>query len=183
MDDFSRGWITTTYPVNDLARWTYFKMRMNEKDFEIEWTIEERSKSIDVMDLTLALNNNCITSTLYEKPSNLHLYIPLNSAHPPGFLTGLVMGMSHRIHSLCPDPSDQRRRMKPFYLPLKARRYKPNALLSIFRKAAERIQMPITHSAAGEEEYEPKILFHVQYHPNGPPPSHEIQRPWQDIIS
>jgi hypothetical protein len=55
-------------------------MRMNDDDFEIEWTIEERPNKIDFMDLTLTLNNNRITNTLYEKPSNLHLYIPPHSA-------------------------------------------------------------------------------------------------------
>jgi hypothetical protein len=58
------------------------------------------------MDLKLTLNNNHITSTLYEKPSNLHLYIPPHSAHPSVFLTGPIMGMSHRIHTLCTDPTD-----------------------------------------------------------------------------
>jgi hypothetical protein len=124
-------------------------MRMNYDDFEIEWKIEERSNKIDFMDLTLTLNNNRITSNLYEKPSNLHLYIPPHSAHPPGFLTGLIMGMSHRIHTLCTDPTDQRRRVKSFYLRLKARGYKPTALLPIFRKAAERIRTPIIRQEQG----------------------------------
>jgi hypothetical protein len=134
------------------------------------------------MDLTLTLNNNCITRTLYEKPSNLHLYIPPHSAHPPGFLTGLIMGMSHRIHTLCTDPTDQRIRMKSFYLRLKARGYKPTALLPIFRKSAEHIQTPVIRQEQGEEEHEPGIFLHVQYHPNGPT-SYEIQRAWRETIS
>jgi hypothetical protein len=182
IDDVVSGWIAGTNPVYDLARWTYFKMRMNDDDFEIEWTIEDRSNNIDFMDLTLTLNNNRITSTLYEKPSNLHLYIPPHSTHPPGFLTGLIMGMSHRIHTLCTDPNYQRRRMKSFYLRLKARGYKPTDLLPIFRKAAERIRTPIIRQEQGEEEHEPHILFHVQYHPNGPT-SYEIQRAWRETIS
>jgi hypothetical protein len=155
---------------------------MNDDDFEIEWTIEERSNKIDFMDLTLTLNTNRITRTLYEKPSNLHLYIPPHSTRPPGFLTGLIMGTSHWIHTLCTDPNYQRRRMKSFYLRLKARGYKPTALLPIFRRAAERIRTPIIRQEQGEEEHEQNIFFHVQYHPNGPT-SYEIQRAWRETIS
>jgi hypothetical protein len=91
------------------------------------------------------------------------------------------MGMSHRIHTLCTDPTNQRRRMKSFYLRLKARGYKPTALLPIFRKAAERIQTPILRQEQGEEEHEPRIFFHVQCHPTGPT-SYEIQRAWRETI-
>jgi hypothetical protein len=177
IDDVASGWIAGTDPVYDLARWTYFKMRMNDNNFEIECTIEERSNNIEFMDLTLTLNNNRITSTLYEKPPNLHLYIPPHSTQPTGFLTGLIMGMRHRIHTLCTDPTDQHRSIKSFYLHLKARGYKPTAILPIFRKAAERIQTPIIRQEQGEEEHEPKIFLHVQYHHNGPT-SYEIHRAW-----
>jgi hypothetical protein len=35
IDDVASGWIAGTDPVYDLIRWTYFKMRMNDNNFEI----------------------------------------------------------------------------------------------------------------------------------------------------
>ena len=49
---------------------------------------------------TLTIVNGKIVTGLYEKALNLYLYIPPHSAHPPGVLTGLVLGNAHRIYTL-----------------------------------------------------------------------------------
>eukprot|EP00985_Skeletonema_marinoi_P006616 scaffold2866_cov256-Skeletonema_marinoi.AAC.1 len=44
------------------------------------------------MDMTVSIEGNKITTTLFEKELALYQYLPPNSSHPPGVLTGLVMG-------------------------------------------------------------------------------------------
>jgi hypothetical protein len=73
------------------------------------------------MDLTLTIQGNSIVSTLFEKQTNLHLYIPPHLAHPPGNLTGLVLGMSYRIHRLCTNPNDIKTKVKQLYNRLRVR--------------------------------------------------------------
>jgi hypothetical protein len=156
--------------------------RMNDPDFEIQWEFTERSQSIDFMDMALIIQGNSIPSTLFEKKTNLHLYIPPHSAHPPGNLTGLVLGMSYRIRRLCTDPDDIKMKVRQLYNRLRVRGYKPSDLNPIFQRAAEKAlqhNIPSTPQATPDE---PVIFFHVQYHSNGPP-SRDIQQAWRDTIS
>ena len=66
------------------------------------------------MDLTISIHKGKITTSLFEKPLNLHLYIPPHSAHPPGLLPGIVHSTLFRIFTLCSDPNDQILRTKVF---------------------------------------------------------------------
>ena len=66
------------------------------------------------MDMTIAIREDWIITSLYEKAMNLYLYIPPKSAHPSGVLTVLVSGNILQIHSLCSKQEDINRRMKEF---------------------------------------------------------------------
>jgi hypothetical protein len=49
---------------------------MNSEDYGLTWIVSPLSHKVDFMDLTLRIDGASITTTLYEKPSNFHLYIP-----------------------------------------------------------------------------------------------------------
>ena len=48
------------------------------------------TNKVDFMDLTISITNGNISTSLFEKPLNLHLYIPPHSAHPTGLLPPIV---------------------------------------------------------------------------------------------
>jgi hypothetical protein len=155
---------------------------MNEPEFEIQWEFTERSQSMDFMDLTLTIHGNSIASTLFEKKTKNHLYIPPHSSHPPGNLTGLVLGMSYRIHRLCTDPDDINIGGNQLYNRMRVRGCKPSDLKPLFQRVAEKALLHNIPSTPHATSDEPVIFFHIQYHPNGPP-SREIQQTWRDTIS
>ena len=67
------------------------------------------------MDMTISINNsNNIETTLFEKDSTLHLYIPPHSPHPPGLIPDIVYGTLFRIFTLCSDNEDKLQRTKVF---------------------------------------------------------------------
>jgi hypothetical protein len=60
---------------------------------QLQWTTDGLNTSIDFLDLTIRIGRNgCITTTTFQKPTNLHLYLPPNSAHPPGVIKSLIYG-------------------------------------------------------------------------------------------
>jgi hypothetical protein len=138
--------------------------RMNDPEFEIQWEFTERSRTINFMDLTLTIQGNIITSRLFEKQTNLHLYIPTHSAQPPGNLTGLVLGMSYRIHRLCTDPDDIKTKVKQLYNRLRVRGYKPSDLKPLFQQATKKALQHNIPPTPQDTPDEPVIFFHVQYH-------------------
>ena len=57
--------------------------------------------TLDLMDLTIVIKQNRITTTLFEKQLNIYLYIPPHSDPPPGVINEIVYVQIHRINILC----------------------------------------------------------------------------------
>ena len=88
-------------PQLDAVEWHEFKQIMNSFP-GLTWEFSERSKMVNFMDMTIAINNpNMIETMFFEKRINLHLYIAQHSAHPPGLLPGIVYNTLFRILTLC----------------------------------------------------------------------------------
>ena len=52
---------------------------------------------VNFLDLTVTINNHHqIITKIFQKATNLHLYIPPTSAHPQGVLKSLIYGNLHR---------------------------------------------------------------------------------------
>lgn len=165
---------------------------MNTDFGGLEWEFSELCTTLDFMDLTLSIRDNRIHTTLFEKASNLHLYLPPHSAHPRGVLSGLIMGNIYRFYNLCTDPADVRSKTLAFYRRLIARGHKRELLRPMFHKAiaknaanaanaantATRLDDPQRPPASDNN----RIFFHLRYHPNDPP-AREIQRRWHDCIA
>ena len=173
IDDVIGIWIDD----GNQAKWQQLQAEINDEYFELEWEVSSLSKRVNYMDLTISIDQGKIHTTLYEKPNNLHLYIPPHSCHPPGVLQGMVFGCIHRIYTLCSDPADQHARTQQFYRHLSARGYKRETLAPLFAQAVTKAK---AYTGPKEKQGIPKgaILFHLQYNPKLPP-SREIQQAWR----
>ena len=158
--------------TTDSATWDSFKLRLNE--FGLKWEVMDRKTSVDFMDMTITIDNNCITTTLYEKSMNLYLYIPPHSSHPPGVLLGLIYGNIFRIHNLCSNPTEKQRLIAAFFQRLVVRGYKPTQILPLFQKAAETVHKK---RLVTNELDRKSVFFHLPYHPDNPN-SRDIRQLW-----
>ncbi|CAJ1951530.1 unnamed protein product [Cylindrotheca closterium] len=182
IDDVFGIWLQQ--PGDDQA-WNLFKAHMNTS--ALVWDFTERSRSAIFLDLHISITNtNEIHTDLYEKPLNLHAYIPPHSAHPPGVLRGMIKGMIYRFKTLCTLESDQKKHILQFYRHLVQRGYKPDGLTTIFNEAVAQVYgSSITPPPPGALQPPAPSLhplfFHLQYHPSDPP-SHDIQRIWRRTL-
>jgi hypothetical protein len=181
IDDVFGAW-TITNPAEDSQSWQSFQAHI--QDFPgLTWDISKRTHQVNFLDLTISIgDDNRIHTTLYEKPLNLHLYLPPHSSHPPGVLLGLVHGNVRRIYTLCSDPQDRIARTKQMFQHLLARGYKPDALLPIFTKAIKKATGTHTPTAPVTEDLTSPVFLHLTYHP-GDPPSSAIQQAWKETVS
>lgn len=175
IDDIGGLWqCDNTNPLADDIVWENFKSEMQQ--WGLEWIFSERGQSAVFLDLTITIAGDRLTTTLYEKPMALHLYIPPHSAHPPGVLTGHVFGEVLRIHRLCSEQDDVVERMRIFYRRLLLRGHKPLTLIPLFRQAIANAKRYITSSKgellarkqAKRDEAMNRVYFHLPYHPQGP---------------
>eukprot|EP00804_Cyclotella_cryptica_P028928 CCRYP_008476-RA/>CCRYP_008476-RA protein AED:0.38 eAED:0.38 QI:0/0/0/1/0/0/2/0/213 len=81
----------------------------------LEWTCEPLATSVNFMDLTISIAGTCLSTTLYEKPQNLYLYLPPHSSHPRGIETGLIFGQVLRIRRLCSKQEDANAHIKQLF--------------------------------------------------------------------
>jgi hypothetical protein len=75
IDDVLGLWAITDSATNT-ASWESYIQAMNSEDCGLTWILSPLSQKVDFMDLTLRIDGASITTTLYEKLSNFHLYIP-----------------------------------------------------------------------------------------------------------
>jgi hypothetical protein len=178
IDDVLGIWLCHPDPAIDERLWTEFQTLVDEFH-GLTWEFTPRGYSCDFMDLTIRIEEGRIHTTLYEKKMNLYLYIPPHSAHPPGVLTGLIMGNVMRMHTLCSCPLDVKSKLQLFYHRLMARGYNNEDILPIFEKAITNARAYVKRGARKAiEDGSNRLFFHIQFHPNDPPSS-AIQKHWR----
>ena len=186
IDDVFGIWIPPLNVEDDTVLWNDFCLQLNNVSC-LNWDISPRSCSVDFLDLTITLQNEHVNTTLFEKALNLYLYIPPHSAHPPGVLTGLVLGNCHRIYSLCSDKADIIAHIRKFFHRLTKRGYKRDALLPLFLKAnllaAERsTSTPLIVSPEDNTSSDTsRVFLHLPYHPSDPRSS-TFQATWREKL-
>ena len=180
IDDVCGVWVPSPNVETNSANWARFQADM-QSYHGIEWTFSPLATSVDFLDITVSICNGVISTTLYEKALNLYLYISPHSCHPPGVLTGLVLGNCHRIYSLCSAQSDARHHLSNFYRRLLRRGYNSTTLLPLFQRARD-LASKLRPSTSDEDiPLDSRIFLHLRYNPRNPP-SFQLQRGFSSYI-
>ncbi len=185
-DEFA-VWLHDNNPTTDANNWDNFKNICNAMG--LSWTFKSPPKKLIFMDMTIRIEGEWLVTTIYTKPMALYQYIPPNSCHPPGVLTGLVFGQILWIYQLCSLSQDIGKKLSLFYKRLLNRGYTSTKLLPLFKKG---INNAISYLSLSPEQREARkkakvgrlderIFFHLPYHPQNPS-SGFIQSLWQNLI-
>ena len=68
-------WLVDPDPDEDQRQWTAFVALMKDY-YRLKWIFEEHSKKVNYMDMTIAIREDQIITSIYEKAMNLYLYTP-----------------------------------------------------------------------------------------------------------
>jgi hypothetical protein len=142
----------------------HFKQDLNSY-CQLKWTSDELKTTVNFLDLTITVNNQhqIITKT-FQKPTNLHLYIPPASAHPPGVLKSLIYGNLHRYWKQNTHIEDFIEITKQFANRLIIRGYKREDIQKTFIKAAKKFDeyIEIRNKVSDTNN---TLYLHWTYHP------------------
>ena len=116
----------------------------------------------------------------------LHLYIPPHSAHPPGIITGLIMGQILRIYQLNSKQRDKDKDLRNFYTRLLDRGYHSKSIMPLFQRGINNAINYLSQSQAYRDKLKAekskknrrRIFLHLPYHP-GDPTSSAVQQVWR----
>jgi hypothetical protein len=129
---------------------------------QLKWTTSGLSSTVNFLDITVAINaNGKISTKTYQKPTNLHLYIPPTSAHPPGVLKSLIFGNLQRYWLQNTYTSDFVDIAKQFANRLVARGYKKHAIKQLFNEAAKKLDKVIQQRKPNNDT----LYLHWTWHP------------------
>ncbi|CAJ1935146.1 unnamed protein product [Cylindrotheca closterium] len=141
IDDQFGIWIHHPDPAVDRQRWDEFK-ECQGNFCTLNWDFSTLLKTVNFLDLTLTVEPFHINTKLYEKPLNLHLYIPPNSARTSSVRLRLVTGGIFRILQLTSRDIDKKQSLAKFHSHLFARGYKLKFLNSAFETALQQFSKP-----------------------------------------
>jgi len=94
IDDVFSIWLPP--PTQKQATWESFKQDLNNWG-TLSWVIENPSSETNFLDLNIKIIDSKIVTATFQKPLNLYLYLPTNSAHPPSCFKGLITGELKRF--------------------------------------------------------------------------------------
>ena len=189
IDDVWGIWLPSDDATIDAERWLAFQAEVNN-NHGLEWEFTDRSSTDTFLDLTTTITvDGSITTTLYEKPMALYLFIPPHSAHPPGVLAGHIFGNILRIFRLNSDEEDIIQDTTEFYRRFTRRGHTHVTLKPLFIKAIANARKYMTTSQAErnklkedkKEASRRRLYLHVEYHPQNPTPS-EIQQHFSETV-
>ena len=152
----------------DPSAWERFCYDVNHfPGGKLQWTIEERSREVNFLDITITINElNQIETRTYQKPMNLYLYITASSAHAKGVLKGMIYGELRRYKLQNSKREDYLQMVRSFYDRLRARGHEAAVLYELFMEAANKIESGYRKV---REEVKPRerLFLHMKYHPSG----------------
>ena len=172
IDDIFIIWLPGRYSWKDLQQDLSFG--------RMTWTVEQPKKEANFLDLTIMINNNNhIVHKTYEKPLNLHNYLPINSAHPPGTFKSLVVGFIRRYWLMNSNSKDYIKQITKFAERLNKRGYSMVFIQKAFTEASTILQQKMkfrkVYIRCKQDEItnknkNKKILFFKRtYHPKSLP--------------
>ena len=175
-------WLVHPGPTKNHQKRTTFRFLMKDY-YDLERIFEERSNTVNLMDMMISISEDQIVILLYDKAMDLYLYILLHSDHPPEVLTGLVSGNILCIHSLCSDEDKPNHRMEAFYTMLLVRGYHCDFLIPAFTKRITGARVFIKRGSIRrcvsdqEKDTRGPDFFHITYHSRNPT-SKDLQHQW-----
>lgn len=153
-----------------------FKDRLSELS-RLNFTITTSPSEINFLDLTVLRYTSCQTpddtavfhTRTFQKPLNLHLYLPAKSAHPTGVLKSTIFGLVQTYWHQNSLAKDRAAIIKALFERLILRGHKARHIRPIFRAAIRKA----TNNSPGicdlmARNRSRNVFFELPFDPNGP---------------
>jgi hypothetical protein len=127
----------------------------------LKFTYEIFKIEAPFLDLWILKNQDRFHTRTHQKKLNLHLYLPANSAHPPGVLKGLIFGLIKKYSFQTSKPEELKKILKAFYRRLLARGYSQHVIKPLFLQALQPRVSKTSNRFA---------VMKLPFDPNGPQP-------------
>jgi hypothetical protein len=163
IDDVFGIWIPST--TNNGNTWSEFRQTLNNWG-KLKWSLDEPTRRTNFLDLNIEIKQSDIHFSTFQKPLNLHLYIPPLSAHPQSCLKGLITGEIRR-YWLQNSPTDFQDLVTKFIERLHARGHTIKDLLPLLNQATATLDNYAIKNQKPDSQSQNTLYIHWTHHPKG----------------
>ena len=149
-----------------LKRFVYL---VNILDPSLKFTVEIGGKSLKYLDLYIRLVNGRLSTTVYSKPTDGHLYLHNASCHPANTKRAVQHGTALRLRRICSTEEEFQSKSKDYKAYLVSRGHNPNEVVETFEKISNVSRTEARKKVVDEENQAPtKTRFITKFNPHHP---------------
>ena len=140
---------------------------MNSINKDLQFTMEIGGKSLCFLDLQITLKNNHLTTTVYSKPTNSHLYLHANSCHNQSSINGIPKGVALRLRRICSSDEEYQNKSVEYSTYLMKRGYGKRLVKKSFKKVST-VSRNEARMKVVKNDTNSRTVFTASFNPRGP---------------
>ena len=154
--------------TGSLQRLNEFLQSLNSINSGIQFTIEIGNESLCFLDLKITLNNGNLSTTVFSKPTDSHLYLHGDSCHPKSTKNAISIGVATRLKRICSSDEEFQVKSKEYKAYLAARDHDPTVIKKSFNTIANKSREDLRKKKVVELPTSRPVIFTTQFNPIGP---------------
>ena len=131
----------------------------------IKFEVNQSTVETNFLDVTIALKNNKLQTTLYSKPTDAHIYLNKSSNHPKHVTRNLPKGQFIRIRRICSETTEYIRNVNILSKYLLKRGYSEKLLQRTMKDVLEMKREDLLRDKP-KEKRDPNVIFVSDWHPS-----------------
>lgn len=145
-----------------------FLLLLNSVSKSIKFTMEIGYDTLCFLDLKIAKNDKVLSTSVYSKPTDSHLYLHGSSCHPKETINAISVGVATRLRRICSSDESFMEKKKEYQAYLAARGHNPKVIKESFNKAhnlsIQQSRLPKKKQSTSSKQ----ITFTTEFNPHGP---------------
>ena len=139
---------------------------MNSINTDLKFTMELGGSLLCFLDLQISLKNNHLSTTVYSKPTDSHLYLHANSCHNLSSINGIPKGVALRLRRICSTDDDYQQKSGEYTSYLVNRGYDQKSVKQSFDKVNQKTRTVARKKVVRDKET--RVVFATKFNPRGP---------------
>ena len=106
IDDIFFIWTEGEQSLNEFIEFAQSFSTTTSMKSNIKFEVHQSTDRVNFLDVSVLLQNGIITTTIYSKPTDSHLYLNVNSSHPEHVIKNIPKSQFLRLRRICSDSCD-----------------------------------------------------------------------------
>ena len=165
IDDIFFIWTEGPEKLSDFLEYAQNFSKMRKMKSNIRFEVNQSVEKVNFLDVEVCFSGTTLTTSLYSKPTDAHMYLNTTSNHPKHVVRNIPKGQFIRIRRICSNVEDFKYHAGTLSRFLVKRGYNPKSLTEI---ACEVSKMDRSELLLDKKlpKKDPQTIFVADWHPS-----------------